>query len=129
MADIAKALTGHDRPEHILALKPALALYDAYTERLRECDAEIALHFQRSNRRGHRRAATGRLGGQTPVTRQECPAYNAHHTLFQLMGVDLVTIPGLKASTVQTPSRKLAWICRSGPMRRRSVHGWRSRQP
>src|SRR4029453_17013525 len=29
--DIAKALTGHYQPEHVLALKQALALYDFYT--------------------------------------------------------------------------------------------------
>jgi transposase len=44
--DIAKALTGHDRPEHVFALKQALALYDAYLEQLGECDAEIARHFR-----------------------------------------------------------------------------------
>jgi transposase len=44
--DIAKALTGHDQREHVFALKQALALYDAYTERVRESDAEIERRFQ-----------------------------------------------------------------------------------
>ena len=44
--DIAKALTGHDQPEHVFALKQALALYDAYTEQVRECDAAIEQRFQ-----------------------------------------------------------------------------------
>jgi transposase len=39
-------LTGHDQPEHVFALKQALALYDAYTEQVRECDAEIERRFQ-----------------------------------------------------------------------------------
>jgi hypothetical protein len=43
---IAKALTGHDQPEHVLALKQALALYDAYTNQVRECDGEIEGRFQ-----------------------------------------------------------------------------------
>ena len=30
-AEIAKALSGHYRPEHVFALKQALALYDFYT--------------------------------------------------------------------------------------------------
>jgi hypothetical protein len=51
------------------------------------------------------RAAAGRPGGQTPVTLQECPVYVARHMLFQLTGIDLVTMPGLKASTVHPPSR------------------------
>jgi cytochrome c peroxidase len=39
--EIAKALTGPYQPEHVFALKQALALYDAYTAQLRECDAEM----------------------------------------------------------------------------------------
>ena len=44
--DIAKALTGHYQPEHVFALKQALALYDVYTEQVRECDGEIERRFQ-----------------------------------------------------------------------------------
>ena len=44
--DIAKALTGHDQPEPVFALKQALALYGAYTEQVRECDTEIERRFQ-----------------------------------------------------------------------------------
>jgi hypothetical protein len=44
--DIAKALTGHYQLEHVFALQQALALYDFYTEQLRECDAEIERRFQ-----------------------------------------------------------------------------------
>jgi transposase len=31
----------HYQPEHVFALKQALALYDAYTAQVRECDAAI----------------------------------------------------------------------------------------
>ncbi|MDQ3831253.1 MAG: transposase, partial [Candidatus Tectomicrobia bacterium] len=44
--EIAKAFTGHDQPEHVFALKQALALYDAYTDQVRECDGEIERRFQ-----------------------------------------------------------------------------------
>jgi transposase len=44
--DIAKALTGHDQLEHGFALKQALALYDAYTAQVRECDAAIEQRFR-----------------------------------------------------------------------------------
>jgi transposase len=43
---IVKALTGHYRAEHVFALKQALALYDVYTARVCECDAEIERQFQ-----------------------------------------------------------------------------------
>src|SRR4029453_8366842 len=44
--DIAKALTGHYQPEPVFALKQALALYDADTEQVRECDAAIEQRFR-----------------------------------------------------------------------------------
>lgn len=39
--EIAKALTGTWREEHLFVLKQALALYDFYTEQICECDEEI----------------------------------------------------------------------------------------
>jgi transposase len=100
--DIAKALTGHYRAEHVFALQQALALYDVYTAQVRECDAEIARQFQ---------AITPVWGDELPpLDRQDkalshsknAPAYDARSLLYQLTGVDLVAIPGLHASTVQT---------------------------
>ena len=100
--DIAKALTGHYRAEHVFALQQALALYDVYTAQVRECDAEIARHFQ----------AIMPVWDDDlpPLDRQDkalshsknAPAYDARSLLYQLTGVDLVAIPGLHASTVQT---------------------------
>ena len=43
--EIAKALTGNYRREHLFALQQALALYDFYTEQLAACDAEIERQF------------------------------------------------------------------------------------
>ena len=100
--EIAKALTGHYRAEHVFALQQALALYDAYTAQVRECDAEIARQFQ---------AITPVWDDDLPpLDRQDkalshsknAPAYDARSMLYQLTGVDLVAIPGLHASTVQT---------------------------
>jgi transposase len=100
-ADIAKALTGHDRPEHVFALKQALALYAADLEQLGECDAEIARHFQASK--------PTRSDALPPIDRtdnrlshgKKAPASDARSMLYQLTGVDLVAIPGLNASTAQ----------------------------
>lgn len=41
-AEIAKALTGNYRPEHLFALQRALELYDFYTQQIQACDQEIA---------------------------------------------------------------------------------------
>ncbi|MBI3249973.1 MAG: IS110 family transposase, partial [Deltaproteobacteria bacterium] len=44
-AEIAQALSGHYRPEHVFALKQALALYDCYTGQVQECDTSIEQHY------------------------------------------------------------------------------------
>jgi transposase len=44
-AEIAKALSGQYRAEHVFALKQALALYDVYTVQVQECDTYVAQHY------------------------------------------------------------------------------------
>jgi transposase len=39
--EIAQSLVSNWREEHLFALKQAMALYDAYGERLEECDQEL----------------------------------------------------------------------------------------
>lgn len=45
--EMARALTGNYRPEHLFALQQALALYDFYTAQLVACDAEIERQFSK----------------------------------------------------------------------------------
>jgi transposase len=44
-ADLVGALTGHYRPEHLLALQQNLTLYDACQTQLALCDAAMATHL------------------------------------------------------------------------------------
>jgi transposase len=114
-AEIAKGLTGHYRSEHVFALQQALALYDTYTEQVRECDSQIAQHFE-----AIRPAWPDAL---PPVDRADkrlshckhAPIYDARHMLYQLTGVDLVAIPGLHASTVQTMLSEIGLDLRKWP--------------
>src|SRR5438094_5320230 len=46
---VRAALVGNYQPEHLFALKQALALYDFYQERVGECDAEIEQTLARLN--------------------------------------------------------------------------------
>ena len=39
--EIKKSLVGNWREEHLFALKQAMSLYDAYSERLTECDRQL----------------------------------------------------------------------------------------
>jgi len=45
-AEIAAALTGHYRPEHVFALKQNLELFDAYQRQLVACDAAIEAYLK-----------------------------------------------------------------------------------
>ena len=100
--DIAKALTGNYRPEHLFALKQALALYDFYTAQLRECDAEIERQFKTippvTEDPLPPSASTDKKGSHS----KNKPHYDARTLLFRITGVDLVAISGLNESTVQT---------------------------
>jgi transposase len=99
--EIAKALTGNYRPEHLFALQQALALYDTYTAQLAACDAEIERQF--SNLKPIR----DDLPPLPPSTKRDshsknAPTYDARSHLYRITGVDLVAIAGLNESTVQT---------------------------
>jgi transposase len=98
---IAKALTGNYRREHLFALQQAVALYDFYTEQLRFCDAEIEQHFT------NLKPIADDLPPLPPSTKtntrnKNAPDYDTRSLLYQLTGVDLMAIPGLNTSTVQT---------------------------
>ncbi len=100
-AEIAKALTGNYRPEHVFALKQALMLYDTYTEQVHACDAEIERQL---------RALTPATDDELPAPAQRskpksssknAPDYDARGLLYQATGVDLCAIDGLGPTTVQ----------------------------
>jgi transposase len=100
--DIAKALTGHDQPEHGFARQQALALYEFYTERLRECDAEIERRFQAIKPAWVDELPPLDRANKRASHSKNAPSYDARTLRYQLTGVDLSAIPGLHASTVQT---------------------------
>jgi hypothetical protein len=99
--EIAKALTGNYRPEHLFALQQALALYDFYTEQLAACDGEIERQFT------NLKPVSDDLPPLPPSAKRDthsknAPSYDARSYLYRLTGVDLVAISGLNESTVQT---------------------------
>jgi transposase len=92
---IAKALTGHYRPEHLFALEQALALYTTYQEKAAACDVRIEavlkqLSLQRGRAVGAVPSARRRMGRQA-----NGPAFDLRAALFALLGQDLTRIDGL----------------------------------
>jgi transposase len=99
---IAKALAGTWRPEHLFVLKQSLELYDFYTAQLAACDAAIEQHFSALKPRWDA-APPADLPPVKPGSRSKNqPALNVRAHLLRLTGVDLVAVHGISASIAQT---------------------------
>ncbi len=92
--EIAAALSGNWREEHLFALEQALDLYDAYQAKVAECDVRIEAVLGRL-----RDAAAKPVGGLPPSRRRSktanAPAFDVRAVLHALLGVDLTQIDGL----------------------------------
>jgi hypothetical protein len=94
-AEIAAALTGNYRPEHVFVLQQNLELFDAYQRQLAVCDVAIEAHLTRL-------AATP-ASPSTPLPaprrrqkpRANEPRFDLRTPLHQLTGVDLSQIDGI----------------------------------
>ena len=101
-AEIAKSLAGDYRSEHVFALQQALELYEAYTEKLTACDAQIEQQFAQFPPQVD--VAEQPL---PPPTRRPSnpgknyPGYDLRLALYQLSGVDLTQVDGLEVLTIQ----------------------------
>ena len=101
-AEFVKALTGNYREEHLFALKQALALYQAYTQQIRECDQELERKFS-ALKPLHDDDDLPPLdtSDKRNTHSKNAPAYDARTLLYQKLGVDLVAVHGLNEVTAQ----------------------------
>lgn len=99
-AEIAAALTGNYRPEHVLVLAQHLALYDAHQHQLTACDAAIQAHLERLAAAAPAPAAPLPPARTTrkPTNSNE-PAFDVRTPLYRVAGVDLSQIDGLGSYT------------------------------
>ncbi|HEY8159778.1 MAG TPA: IS110 family transposase [Methylobacter sp.] len=94
--EIAKALQGNWREEHLFALKQAVALYDAYALQLLECDRQLEKMLKDLSRNELKADKPKRRGGKSKNT----PNFDARRTLLmQMCGVDLTRIDGIDVTT------------------------------
>ena len=96
-SEVAAALQGNWRDEHLFTLKQALALIDTYAAQITECDGKLQQLL--GALKGH---ALPEVGLGTP--KRGTPAKNSVHfdartSLFEASGVDLTRIPGIDTST------------------------------
>ena len=94
--EIAKALQGTWRAEHLFALQQAVELYQFYHQQLTVCDQHIQAHLG---------TFADKSDGQPlpPKPRRHKkanePRFDARPPLYRLSGVDLTTIEGLEEGT------------------------------
>jgi len=103
VAEIALALTGTWREEHLFVLQQSLALFDFYSQQITACDAEVARTY-----------SAIRPDWEAPETLPEIAHKPRSHSknqpqgvqvrahLYRITGVDLLAVPGLSASLAQT---------------------------
>lgn len=97
-AEIAAALHGNWRKEHLFALQQALQLYEFYQQQLRACDREIEACL---------RGMADKSGGAALPPNPRRPskrrghevAFAARELLFRMAGVDVTVIEGISEQT------------------------------
>lgn len=92
--EIAKSLQGSWRPEHLFALKQALATFDFIGTQLLECDRELE-HQMHSLRIRDGEPSKGKRWRNT----RNAPKFNLRTQLFRMCGVDLTRINGIEVTT------------------------------
>src|ERR1700730_3303519 len=106
--EIAAALAGNWREEHVFALGQALELYDAYHAKVVQSEFRIEIDLRRL------RDAAAKPTGRLPPARHRdktanAPTFDARAALHAVLGVDLTQIHGLG------PSLALKLIGECGP--------------
>lgn len=99
--DIAKALTGDYRAEHIFVLKQELQLYEIYQAPIASCDVEIDRCLASfTSCENNPPPDPPKRGNRKPIGHE--PAFDLRHHLYRISGVDFTQIPGFDTLTVQT---------------------------
>jgi len=98
---IAKALQGNYKPEHVFVLKQALAQLDFYQQQIRECDAQMEAMYAALPPSDPDDRCSPAPKPKTGKARKNQADYDLAGHLYQILGVDLTAIDGLEALTVQ----------------------------
>jgi transposase len=101
-AEIAKALQGNYKLEHVFVLKQALAQYDFYQQQIQECDAQLEALYASlaSPEQDNQEAPPPKPKRGKP--RKNQPHFDLATSLYHMVGVDLTAVDGIDALTAQT---------------------------
>jgi transposase len=104
-AELARALYGNRRKEHLFALKQALQMYEFYPRQLRACDQEIEACLRGFADQSGGVALPPKPKQQKP--RRHEPQFGARALLLRMAGVDLTGIEGISETTALVLLREL----------------------
>jgi transposase len=96
-AEIARALYGNWRKEHLFALKQAVQMYEFYQRQLRACDKEIETCLRSFADKSAGAVLPSKPRRQKP--RGNEVKFGARALLFRMAGVDLTAIEGISETT------------------------------
>jgi transposase len=96
--EIAAALVGDYRAEHLFVLKQELNLYDTYQQQIQQCDQQIEQCLSEFDSQSDE-PLPPRPKGKKPS--RNAPNFDLRSHLYRISGVDFTQIDGLEALTVQ----------------------------
>jgi transposase len=120
---IAKSLEGTWQPDLLFVLRQEVTLYDAYQQRITECDHALASHLRRI---ADKPTVPARDTAHAPLTpaedetrphqarrsrkpRPHAPQFDLADELARISGVDLTRIDGIDVGVAQTVICEVAW--------------------
>ena len=111
---IAKSLEGTWQPDLVFVLQQEVAMYDAYQQRIDECDHELEQHLKGFGDKVADSAADGEPSPTTPRKElrsgpkrrrkagSHAPQFDLGRELHRISGVDLTRIDGIDVGVAQT---------------------------
>ena len=113
--EIAKALMGNWREEHLLALRQAVELYEFYHRKISECDQAIDAYLSRLPNRAGDRPMEKRPA--KCKNKDNEPMFDARKRLYEMLGVDLTAIDGISVGVALTIASELGCDVQRLPQR------------
>jgi transposase len=98
-AEIARALQGNWRAEHLFALKQAVQLHEFYCGQLRECDTQLQAQLGTFADRSQGQPRPPRQQRRGLQKRRNDPAFEVGGALYRMAGVDLTVLEGIDEVT------------------------------
>lgn len=95
--EIALALYGNWREDHLFELEQAVSLYDLYQKHLTECDAKLEAYLKSLDDRSGGKKLTSK--SKQSKRKGNAPNFDTRGLLHRFSGVDLTLLEGVDATT------------------------------